>query len=118
MEWSLHLIQEKGGSDTGEREGAGAEKSYAMSSIRVCCARANSSKRASVWLSPSGCSEVRRRDRIVAKSRPCSAPTAKSSAGEATCSREGKTTQREQQQRGLPQFPISRSTADALPSDF
>jgi hypothetical protein len=47
------------GSDTGEREGAGAEKSYAMSSIRVCCARANSSKRASVWLSPSGCSEVR-----------------------------------------------------------
>jgi hypothetical protein len=79
MEWSLHLIQEKGGSDTGEREGAGAEKSYAMSSIRVCCARANSSKRASVWLSPSGCSEVRRRDPIVAKSRPCSAPTAKSS---------------------------------------
>jgi hypothetical protein len=50
-----------------------------MSSIRVCCARANSSKRASVWLSPSGCSEVRRRDPIVAKSRPCSAPTAKSS---------------------------------------
>lgn len=76
MEWSL---QEKGGSDTGEREGAGAEKSYAMSSIRVCCARANSSKQASLWLSPSGCSEVRRRDPIVAKSRPCSAPTAKSS---------------------------------------
>jgi hypothetical protein len=68
------------GSDTGEQEGAGAEKSYAMSSIRVCYVCANSSKRASVWLSPSGCSEVRRRDPIVAKSRPCSAPTAKSSA--------------------------------------